>query len=253
MAKHKVLIVDDEALARSKIRRFLGEVTEPIEIFEAENGAIAIQRIKDLKPEIVFLDIDMPEISGFDVLAHIETRNFSIIFQTAYDEFAIKAFEVHACDYILKPYNLERFLTAFNRAFQRLTSDAALRALEGERSHNKNFLRQLVISQGAATEIIPISSIECFISRDHYTSTYVGKKEYLSDLSLNHLEERLDPQIFCRIHRNSIVRLESIQSLSSHDGTTLTLANQMSLPVARRRMSALKKLLVVNQKSSQDS
>lgn len=224
---HKILIVDDEKLARERLKRFLKEANVDADVEEAANGLVAVEKIKSFSPEIVFLDIQMPGLNGFEVLQQISKRNFQVIFQTAYDEFAIKAFEENASDYLLKPFTLERFKKSLNRVL-----DSGKNSDLNELDKKMPYLERLIIKQLGKSKIIDVSSIDYFISKDHYTCIYVGNEESVSDLSLSWLEPLLDPKKFVRIHRNSIVAFAKVKSVGGttdsrielKDGTRLTLS-----------------------------
>lgn len=235
----KILIVDDEKLARQRILRFLRESKTEATIEEAENGITAIDKIKAFSPDIVFLDIQMPGLTGFDVLQQIETRNFQLVFQTAYDEFAIQAFEENACDYLLKPFDLERFQKTLKRVLHHKLKSEAVTNVEKK----LGYLERILIRQASKTKIIPVTEIDYFVSRDHYTCIYSGKSELICDLSLNFLEERLDPKKFVRTHRNSIVATEQIKSVGDTANPEVLLNCGATLSLSRRNRKTVLELL----------
>ncbi len=215
-------------------------------IAEAESGIRAVELIRTFQPEIVFLDVEMPGLNGLEVLQQFDQRPFQVIFQTAYDQFAIRAFEEHACDYLLKPFTAERLHQALARALSRVADEQKLRALESRLAERNGYLRQLTIKQGNKLRVITEHAIHCFVSRDHYTCVYFDENsEGICDLSLTRLLERLDPGKFCQIHRNSIVRIAAIVALGkSIEGEVLVeLSNGMKLPVSRSNHRAVKQLL----------
>ena len=230
----KVLIVDDEELARQKVQRYLSEVTTDVDVKMAANGLEAVSTIKEFMPRIVFLDIQMPGLTGFEVLDHINERCFVTIFQTAYDAFAIKAFEENACDYLLKPYTRERFVKAWQRALQQSMPKAGeldlLQSLTAERC----YLKHLCVEQRGVHLLLNVHEVDAFVSRDHYTCLHVGDKEYLMDMSLQRLEERLDPSDFIRTHRSSIVRVAAIRAVSKGEEAEVTLSSGAKISVSRR-------------------
>lgn len=215
-------------------------------IEEAESGMRAVELIRTFQPEIVFLDVEMPGLNGLEVLQQFEQRPFQVIFQTAYDQFAIRAFEEHACDYLLKPFTAERLHQALARALSCVADEQKLRALESRLAERNGYLRQLTIKQGNKLRVIIVQTIHCFVSRDHYTCLYFDENsEGICDLSLTRLVERLDPDKFRQIHRNSIVRIAAIVALGkSVEGEVLVeLSNGMKLPVSRSNHRAVKQLL----------
>jgi two-component system LytT family response regulator len=230
----RVLIVDDEKLARSRIRRFLKDPLPGALIEEAADGPEAVEKTKTFRPQIIFLDIQMPEMSGFDVLKHFEDRPFRIIFQTAYDEFAVQAFEECACDYLLKPFTQERFNKALGRALQGTGS------LEGlDAKIRRDHLQRISVRVGQKTRIIPVSEIDCFVSKDHYTCVYSQGREWIVELSLSWLETHLDPARFLRIHRNGIASLEKIASVGPSTAPSVLLKTGMEMDLSRTQRKKL--------------
>ncbi len=230
----KVLIVDDEKLARDRLRRFLSEAMPDCKIEESPNGMAALERIKIFKPQIVFLDIQMPGLNGFEVLQQIEERNFQVIFQTAYDEFAIRAFDENACDYLLKPFTIERLKKSLAKALMQ-SGDKALEDLEKKIPH----LERIAIKQNGKTKIIEADLIDYFISRDHYTCIFVGKEESVCDLSLSWLAPRLDPDKFIRIHRNAIVAINRVKAVGSTSDSRIELRDGTLLALSRHNRRIL--------------
>ena len=244
----RILIADDEPLARQRITRYVRQFGQEFLIAEAESGLRAVELIQSFQPEIVFLDIEMPGLNGLEVLQQFERRPFQIIFQTAFDQFAIQAFEENACDYLLKPFTAERLHQALTRALNRVADEAKLRALETRLAERSGYLRQLAVKQGTRLRLVTEQEVHCFVSRDHYTCVYFGERENyegICDLSLARLAERLDPNKFRQIHRNSIVRVTSIVALGkSNEGEVcVELSNGMKLPVSRSNQRAARQLL----------
>ena len=243
MAK-KILIVDDEKIARDRIRRFLQSFSEPLEVFEAENGMSALEQIKTVKPDVVLLDIQMPVMSGFDVLYQIENRNFQLIFQTAYDEFAVKAFEVNACDYLLKPFTEERLMLSLKKAFNLQEQQSKITGLEKHLENSNIYLKTIISKSGATTKILKIDEIHYFKSEDHYTFAVTNDSEFILDNSLNWLEERLDPTLFIRCHRSSIVQISSIEKIGNTENSTITLINRVVVPLSRENRKKVLEIFV---------
>lgn len=249
----RILIVDDEALARQRVARYVRQFGQEFLIQEAESGLQAVEVIQTFRPDVIFLDIEMPGLNGLEVLQQFEARPFHIIFQTAYDQFAIRAFEEHACDYLLKPFTAERLHQALRRALERVADEARLQALEAQlaaRRGQPRHLQKLTVKQGLRLRVVPIQDIFCFISRDHYTCVYFAEEsaatcEGISDLSLAKLAERLDPEEFRPLHRNNIVRASAIVSLfrSKEGELSVMLVNGMRLPVSRSRQREAKELV----------
>lgn len=247
----RILVVDDEPLARQRVARYVRQFGQEFLIEEAGSGLRAVELIQSFQPEVVFLDIEMPGLNGLEVLQQFDQRPFQVIFQTAYDQFAILAFEEHACDYLLKPFTVERLHRALARALSRVADEARLRSLETRLAERDGYLRRLTVKQGNRLRIVTDQEIFCFVSRDHYTCVYFAANpatetfEGICDLSLARLIERLDPKEFRQIHRNSIVQTSSIVTLGrSKDGNVwVELINGMKLPVSRANQREAKELL----------
>ena len=250
------MIVDDEVLARRRVARYVRQSRQETGleclIEEAESGIEAVAMIRSFHPDIVFLDVEMPGLNGFEVLRQFEERPFHVIFQTAYDQFAIRAFEESVCDYLLKPFTAERLRKALSRAIDRSADEERLRALEtrlAARDGDRKYLRRLTVKQGARLRIIETPEVICFVSRDHYTLVYFGDcqnhHEAICDLSIAGLAERLDPAEFQRLHRNGIARKSAILALSrSGQGDVIAeLTNGMKLAVSRSNRKILRESL----------
>ncbi len=242
----KILIVDDEPLARQRVTRYVREYDPDLQIETAADGLEAVEKIRSFKPDLVFLDIEMPGLNGFEVLQQFDERPFQIIFQTAYDQFAIRAFEEQAIDYLLKPFNAGRLHRALSNALRKRHDETRLRKLEemmAGRSPGAGYLIKLTVSQGRRLRLVEADEIWCFISKDHYTHICFGDGlEGICELSLNRLEERLDPAKFMRIHRNNIVRIDAIESCGSSPSAWVELRNGMKLPVSRSRQGELRRM-----------
>jgi two-component system, LytTR family, response regulator len=242
----RILVVDDEPLARQRVVRYLKRAGVPMLVEEAESGLEAVERISTFRPDLVFLDVEMPGLSGFEVLRQFETRPFLVIFETAYDEFAVRAFEENACDYLLKPFTAERLLAALDRALSRAADEARLRDLETALAAREGRLRRLTVKQGNRLRVVEAREILYMVSRDHCTCvTLADGREAISDLSLRRLAERLDPAEFARLHRNTIVRAAAVTALAStRDGKVwVEMSDGTRLPVARSRRRAARELV----------
>ncbi len=241
LSKHKILFIDDEPLARQKIRRYLGQRKESYQIEDASNGSEALMLIPKFLPDLILLDISMPEMTGLELLYQLEDRPFKIVFQTAHDQFAIQAFEENACDYLMKPFTQERFNKALDKALGSNSNNVQL--LEKKYLANKEYLRSVVVRRGAVCTIIPVQDIVCFISIDHCTHLYTNDREFICDLSISHLAERLPPNQFKQLHRNNIVRIEAIASVQKGERMKVQIKNRMSLPVSRANRQFVSSLL----------
>ncbi len=227
--KIRTLIVDDEPLARRNLRVLL-EKDPQIEILdECRNGREAVKAINALSPDLIFLDIQMPELDGFDVLARVGPEQIqAIIFVTAFDQYALKAFEVHALDYLLKPFDDERFAFALRRAKSQIEAreinrvSKRLLALLEEResladsSAEKNYLTRLMIKASGRVVLLKVGEIDFIEADGNYAKLHVGRKAHLLREKMHDLEGRLDPAKFVRIHRSIIVNLDRIKELHPH-------------------------------------
>lgn len=229
--KIRTLIVDDEPLARRNLRVLL-EKDPQIEIVdECRNGLEAIKAINSVSPDLIFLDIQMPEIDGFDVLERVGPDQIqAIIFVTAFDQYALKAFEVHALDYLLKPFDDERFSFALRRAKSQIEAreinrvSKRLLALLEERESlarekaggEKNYLTRLMIKASGRVILLKVDEIDFVEADGNYAKLHVGRKSHLLREKMHDLEGQLDPAKFVRIHRSIIVNLDRIKELHPH-------------------------------------
>lgn len=229
-AKITTIIVDDEPLARRNLRVLL-EKDPQIEILsECRNGHEAVKAINALSPDLIFLDIQMPEMDGFDVLARVGPEHIqAIIFVTAFDQYALKAFEVHALDYLLKPFDDERFARALERAKSQIAareidklSNRLLALLEDRKSEHKapgdrqSYLTRLMIKASNRMMLLKVDEIDFIEADGNYAKLHAGRKTHLLREKMSDLEGRLDPAKFVRIHRSIIVNLERIKEMHPH-------------------------------------
>lgn len=238
MAK-KVLVVDDEKLARDRIVRFISELGYSFEVTEADSGLSALEKINANSPDILFLDIQMPGLNGFELLQQLENRPFKIIFQTAYDEYAIQAFDENALDYLLKPYTQERFKAAVDKAIESVQQDQRLRDLEKQLLKRDGYLTRISVRTGDKIHLVEISEVHSFVSKDHYTCIYTNSAEFITELSLTYLEDRLDPNQFLRCHRNNIVCAKKIQKVGTGANMVIQMPGGLELPVSRQNRKVL--------------
>ena len=205
-AKIRALIVDDEPLARSNLKVLLRKDTEIESIQECGSGTEAVAQIRTTRPDLVFLDVQMPECGGFEVLKRLgadEPRPV-IVFVTAYDEYALRAFDTGALDYLLKPFDDARFHLAMQRAKQKIATQEPLSPPETPR---------LTVRSAGHVAYVQIPDIDWVEAADYYVCLHVGSKSHLLRKSMAELERDLDPRIFCRIHRSTIVNLRKVKAL----------------------------------------
>src|SRR5882672_2139829 len=216
----RALVIDDEPLAREMIREMLEADPEAEIIGECANGHEAVAAIRSLAPDLIFLDIQMPELGGFEVLESLKGHDLPyIIFATAYDQYAVRAFEVHALDYLLKPFDQERFDTAWQRAKMRIREERAsqreqhILALLEELKAGPRYLARLVVKTEGRVFFLDVDDIQCIEAEGNYIRVYNGQKAYLLRDTISGLEAQLDPKKFLRIHRSAIVRIDKIKEL----------------------------------------
>jgi len=243
--KIRAIVVDDEELARKVLAEFLGKHPEIEIVAECANGFEAVKAVAELKPGLVFLDIQMPKLDGFEVLELIGTEP-AIVFVTAYDEYALKAFEIHAVDYLLKPFTAERFETALQRAKQRLGGKVpAPVELATSARPPEQHLERVAVKDGTRVYVIPISKLDYVESQDDYVALCTGGKKHLKQQTISSLESALDPGRFLRIHRSYIVNLERVTKIApySKDNHVVVLSNGTQLPVSRSGYARLRAFL----------
>ena len=230
LEKIRTLIVDDEPLARRNLRLLL-ERDPQIEIIdECRNGREAVQAVNKLSPDLIFLDIQMPEMDGFDVLASVGAEQIhAIIFVTAFDQYALKAFEVHALDYLLKPFDDARFQKALEQAKSQIEQRALnkisrklLALLEEreskreQRAPRKSYLTRLMVKLASRVVLLKVNEIDWIEADGNYAKLHIGKKSHLLREKMHDLEAQLNPQKFVRIHRSIIVNLDRIKEMHPH-------------------------------------
>jgi two-component system LytT family response regulator len=247
----RVLIVDDEPVARRRIRRLLRTERDIEVIGEAGDGRAAVQAIAEKQPDLVFLDVQMPELDGFGVLREIGPRRTpGVVFVTAFDQYALRAFEVHAIDYLLKPFTRERLLAAIARVRQELepergVTDPRLVALLEELRDRPRFLQRLPVRAGARIVLLETGDIDWVQAADNYVLLHSAGRGFLMRETLTRLEQELDPQEFVRIHRSAMVRLDRIGDLlpSVHGDFRVTLKNGTQLTLSRHYRDRVERAL----------
>jgi two-component system, LytTR family, response regulator len=243
-ARIRAVIVDDEDLARQMLREFLASHPEIEVVAECANGFEAVKAVTELKPDLLFLDIQMPKLNGFEVLELIGT-NRAIVFVTAYDEYAIRAFDIHAVDYLLKPFNAERFETALQRAKERLSGNLpAPTELSASARPPAQYVERIVVRDGTRVHIIPVAKLDYAEAQDDYVALSTEGKKHLKQQTISSLESVLDPSRFLRIHRSYIVNLEKVAKIEpySKDSYVVVLSNGAQLPVSRSGYARLRAL-----------
>ena len=244
--KIRVVIVDDEDLARQIIREMLKPHPEMEIVAECANGFEAVKTVSELKPDLVFLDIQMPKLDGFEVLELIGGE-VAVIFVTAYDEHALRAFEVHAVDYVLKPFRAERFEAALERARQRIGRNppASADKLAAAAREPGQYAERIVVKDGSRVQIIPVSKLDYAEAQDDYVRLASQGKKFLKQQTISSLEASLDPNRFLRLHRSCLVNLERVARLEPYgkDSHVVILNDGNRLPVSRAGLARLKEFL----------
>lgn len=236
----RVLLVDDEPLGRAMVRGMLQTQADVTIVAECENGYEAIAALQKNEIDLVFLDVQMPEMDGFGVLAAIPAERLPhVIFVTAYDQYAVRAFEVHALDYLLKPFDSERFQQALERARQQIhdhTNQDLPERLLSLLNAQTQYLERLIIKDSGRVFFLKTAEIEWIEAEGNYVALHIGKKQYLFREAISRLETQLDPRRFSRIHRSTMVNLDCVRELQPwfrgdykvilHDGTELKLSHR---------------------------
>ena len=243
----RVVVVDDEAPARRLVAEYLSRRTDIEIVAECADGFEAVRALTELRPDLVLLDIQMPRLNGFEVLELVENR-LPVIFITAHDEHAVRAFEVHAIDYLLKPFTEERLASALERALERIGKDelpdprelaAGLAAAAGR------ILGRVLVRDGSKVHVIPIDKVDYFEAQDDYVGIRSEGRTHLKKQKLGDLERCLDPGRFVRIHRGYILNVERLAAveLYARDSRVAILNDGTRLPVSRAGHERLKALL----------
>jgi len=260
----RTIVVDDEPVARAGLRRLLEADPEIDIVGEAGDGRAAAKAILALRPDLLLLDVQMPEMDGFEVLEAVGADAFvAVVFVTAYDRFAIRAFEVQALDYVLKPFDDERFATVLARAKRHVRRErddglaerlaALLARYEADRDdgappaarHNA-CLARIMVKEGGRVFFLPVEEIDWIEAADYYARIHAGEATHLVRESLASLEQSLDPACFVRIHRSAIVNVDRVREIRPdwRNRSTVLLASGARLPVSRTRREGLERALV---------
>lgn len=248
----RVAIVDDEEPARLVLREYLEAEPDVTVVAECANGFEAVKAVAELKPDLIITDIQMPKLDGFEVL-DLVGRETNVIFATAYDAYALKAFEVHAIDYLLKPFSHDRLREALARARKRIAGAAAepeparvdAAAVATAARPAGTWSTRIVIRDGAEVHVVPIDRVDYVEAQDDYIAVHAGDRTLLKDQTLGSLESQLDPRRFVRIHRSYLLNLDRLAKLepASKDTKTAVLRDGRTLPVSRSGYERLQQLL----------
>ncbi len=232
----RAIIVDDEELARGYLRELLGVHSE-IEIAgECANGFEAVKSISEIHPDLVFLDVRMPKLDGFEVLELIESTIMPVvIFVTAFDQYAMRAFDAHAVDYLLKPFSAERLSRALERARARLGERGIPAAVAVEARASGDRPQRIVVKDGTRVHVIALGKLDYVEAQDDYVALHSEGKTYLKQQAIGNVEAMLDPAVFVRIHRSAIVNLERVARIEPYgkESRIAILSDGTRLPVSR--------------------
>lgn len=239
----KVVLIDDEPLARAIVRKFLEEKPEFEIVGEANDGFEALKLIQTEQPDLLFLDIQMPKINGFEML-ELMTESPSVIFTTAFDEYAIKAFEVNAIDYLLKPFSEERFHTAIEKWKNSKTTKKDIANIQ---YFNKEDQNRIVVKDGSEIKIIPVSTVQYIEAYDDYVKIFTEKGYTLKKQTMNYFENALSKEHFIRIHRSYILNINELTKIESFEKNSYLaiLKSGARIPISRNAYSDLKSRLGV--------
>ena len=240
----KIIIIDDEPLARSIVKSFLNTFSDVEIVAECNNGFEGIKAIEEHQPDLIFLDIQMPKINGFEMLELIDC-NPSVIFTTAFDEYALKAFETSAIDYLLKPFTKERFDQAFLKWKTSVDNDSTTVQINELPNKQPDEKLRVVVKDGSTIQIIPTSDILYIEGYDDYVKVHTNNKYYLKKKTLNYYEQTLNSNDFLRIHRSFIINVNYLTKIDSFEKNSYraTMTNQAQVPISRNSYSDLKNAL----------
>ena len=248
------VVVDDEGPARALVREYLAAHPDVEVVAECANGFEAVKAIGETRPDLVFLDIQMPKLDGFEVLELLDPGP-AVVFCTAYDEYALKAFEIHAVDYLLKPFGRERFAEALARARARLHARTAsggpgvpmppAAALADAARPPGRWLERILVKDGARVHVIPVEKLDYLEAQDDYVAIHAEGREWLKNQPLAQIESGLDPARFVRVHRSYVIHLERLARLEPYakDSRVAVLKDGKELPVSRAGYARLKELM----------
>jgi two-component system LytT family response regulator len=243
----RALIADDEELARQILREYLTGQTDIEVVGECDNGFATVKAVSELKPDLLFLDVQMPKLDGFEVLELVDA-SLAVVFVTAYDQYATKAFDAAAVDYLLKPFDLGRFGAALDRVRQRLAmphSHVAPAELRNAALPPGRYAERIVIRDGVHVHILPVAHIDYVEAQDDYLAFHSLGKSFLKQQTISSLEESLEPTLFVRVHRSFIVNLERIRKIEAYtkDSRLAILTSGARIPVSRGGYLKLKEAM----------
>jgi two-component system LytT family response regulator len=240
----RAIIVDDEDLARDSLKLALSKFKQIDVVDECSNGFETVKSVKENKPDVIFLDIQMPKLNGFDVVDLLADEAPNIIFVTAFDEYAIKAFDANALDYLLKPVNPERLKIAIERLDEKISANTKpeYRNILHNISQNNVLLQRLLVKENTKVHVIPVNEVSHIEAQDDYILIHTKEKSYIKNDRISKLEAKLNPQIFLRLHRSFLVNIDFINCIETYskDSKLVKLSTGVEVPVSRSGYDKLK-------------
>lgn len=243
----RALLIDDEPLARMVVREYLQDFEQIEVVQECNDGFEGLKAIQQHKPDLVFLDVQMPKINGFEMLELVDDAP-AIIFTTAFDEYAIKAFEAHAVDYLLKPFSKERFLKAIEKYLAQTATATVPKQTESlleTASHSPQQHERIVVKTGTKVKIIPVADVQYLQADDDYVSVFTQEGSFLKNKTMSFFEQTLDPRHFVRVHRSYILSVQEITRIDpfEKDSHLAILKSGAKIPVSKTGYAKLKQVL----------
>jgi len=243
----KTVIIDDEQMAREIIADYLEEFEEIEVVAQCEDGFSGLKTIQDKNPDLVFLDVQMPKLTGFEMLEILDEKP-AIIFTTAYDQYAIQAFEQNAVDYLLKPFSPDRFNAAVEKAISRIRKGLDRPENQKVREYldkGEQYIDRVVVKLRKEIRIIAVDQINYLEAQDDYVMIYTGKEKFLKQKTMKYFENHLDPREFVRIHRSYIIRTDRIGKIEPYEKSSfvVVMKDETSLPVSKSGFAKLKSVL----------
>jgi len=240
----KTLIIDDEPLAIEIVKEYLGDFPQFEIVRICQNGFEGLKAIQEINPDLVFLDVQMPKLNGFELLELIE-KPPHIIFTTAFDQYAVKAFDAHAIDYLLKPFSKERFAMAIQRFLKFNHKDSIDGLINSEDNPNSETIERIVLKVKNEIKIIPIIEVKYLEANDDYVNIFTKEGKFLKNKTLSFFEKNLDPNQFVRVHRSYLIKVSEISKLEPYEkeGYIVRLRSGESIPLSKSGLLRLKSVL----------
>jgi two-component system LytT family response regulator len=246
MEKIRAIIIEDEELGRKLIINYLKDESDIEIIAECENGFEGIKSIQELKPDLIFLDIQMPKLNGFEMLEILDEKP-EIIFTTAYNQYAINAFELNAIDYLMKPFSKERLHEALQKAIKRIRSnEPVIKNIQKlVQQPLDDLLERVVVKSNTRISVIPVEKIRYIEAQDDYVMIYAAEGKHLKQSTMKYFEQHLDPKQFMRVHRSYIIRFDQVVQLEPYgkDSYVAKLKDGPAIPISKSGFKSLKEIL----------